>query len=114
MKIFILISLTVCALHSNAQIFDITDFGAVGNGSTMNTIAIQSAIDSCHNAGGGIVRAAGGNFLTATVFLKSNVTIQIDSGATITGSPNMPKGNTILVLPEKEHFMVTVYQPIFC
>ncbi len=88
MKIFILISLTVCALHSNAQIFDITDFGAVGNGSTMNTIAIQSAIDSCHNAGGGIVRAAGGNFLTATVFLKSNVTIQIDSGATITGSPN--------------------------
>jgi len=54
----------------------------------MNTMAIQAAIDSCHNTGGGIVRVSGGNFLTATVFLKSNVIIQIDSGATITGSGN--------------------------
>ncbi len=71
---------------SNAQVFNITNYGAVGNGSTMNTQAIQAAVDSCNNAGGGIVLVPAGNFLTATVFLKSNVTIQIDSGGTITGS----------------------------
>lgn len=74
---------------SRAQIFDITTYGAVGDGSTMNTAAIQAAIDACNNAGGGTVQVPPGNFLTATVFMKDNVTISIDSGATITGSPNI-------------------------
>ncbi len=87
MKIIFSIALVVSAFTLNAQIFDITSYGAVGNGSTMNTEYIQAAIDSCHNNGGGIVRVPVGNFLTSTVFLKSNVIIQIDSGATITGSP---------------------------
>lgn len=73
----------------HAQIFDITNFGAVGNGSTLNTAFIQAAIDSCHNSGGGIVRVPPGNFLTATVYLKSNVTFLIDSGATVTGSSDI-------------------------
>lgn len=72
-----------------AQIFDITGYGAVGDGSTMNTVAIQAAIDACNNSGGGTVRVPPGNFLTATLFLKDNVTISIDSGATVTGSPNI-------------------------
>jgi hypothetical protein len=71
---------------AKAQVFNITNFGAVGNGSTLNTQAIQAAVDSCNSAGGGIVLVPPGNFLTATVFIKSNVIIQIDSGATITGS----------------------------
>ncbi|MES2622631.1 MAG: glycosyl hydrolase family 28 protein [Bacteroidota bacterium] len=71
-----------------AQVFNITDFGAIGNGSSMNTSAIQAAVDSCHNAGGGIVEVPAGNFLTATIFLKSNVTIHLAQGATITGSGN--------------------------
>src|SRR5437899_1812933 len=71
-----------------AQVFDITNFGAVGNGTTMNTSAIQATVDACYNAGGGIVEIPAGNFLTATVFLKSNVTIHISQGATITGSGN--------------------------
>ncbi len=73
-----------CSL--NAQIFDITSYGAIGNGTTLNTSAIQAAVDACNTAGGGIVEVPVGNFLTATVFLKSNVTLLIDSGATITGS----------------------------
>lgn len=73
---------------ATAQIFDITNYGAIGNGSTMNTTAIQAAVDACHNAGGGIVEVPAGNFLTATVFLKSNVTIHLAQGATITGSGN--------------------------
>lgn len=80
---------TVALLFSvllKAQVFNITSFGAVGNGSTNNTAAIQAAVDSCNQAGGGIVEVPAGNFLTATVFLKSNVTIHLAQGATITGS----------------------------
>ncbi len=85
-KILLTVAIVIVVFTANAQIFDITSFGAVGNGSTMNTTFIQDAVDSCHNSGGGIVRVPQGNFLTATVFLKSNVIIQIDSGATITGA----------------------------
>lgn len=77
----------VATLH--AQVFDITNFGAVGNGSTLNTAFIQAAIDSCHNSGGGVVRVPPGNFLTATLYLKSNVNFLIDSGATVTGSSDI-------------------------
>jgi hypothetical protein len=67
----------------------ITGFGAVGDSITVNTAAIQSAIDSCHNAGGGTVEVPPGNFVTGTVFLKSNVVINLQQGATIQGSTNM-------------------------
>jgi len=76
----------ISVLFVKSQVFDVTSYGAVGNGSTINTSAFQAAVDSCHNSGGGIVRVPPGNFVTATVYLKSNVLIQIDSGATITGS----------------------------
>ncbi|HLP18827.1 MAG TPA: glycosyl hydrolase family 28 protein, partial [Chitinophagales bacterium] len=88
MKGLITAAILFCVAGVSAQVFDVTSFGAVGNGTTLNTSAFQAAIDSCHHSGGGIVRVAGGNFVTATVYLKSNVTIQIDSGATITGAPN--------------------------
>ena len=85
--LFICFSFLLCA--AKAQIFDITYYGATGDGVTINTIAIQSAIDSCHNAGGGIVQIPPGNFVTGTVVLKSNVTINLLQGATILGSSSM-------------------------
>ena len=85
--LFICFSLLLCA--AKAQIFDITYYGATGDGVTINTTAIQAAIDSCHNAGGGIVQVPPGNFVTGTVILKSNVTINIMQGATILGSSSM-------------------------
>ncbi len=66
--------------------FDIRDYGAVGDGETKCTQAIQSAIDECAQAGGGTILAAGGTYLTGPVFLKSNVTLHIDSGAVLLGS----------------------------
>lgn len=84
----ILYTLAIVLLHGSlmAQVFNITNYGAVGDSTTLNTSAIQAAVDACNSAGGGIVEVPQGIFLTATVFLKSNVTIQIDSGATIKGS----------------------------
>src|SRR5688572_8261350 len=86
MKRLLAVLFSLINLAAKAQTFDVTTYGAIGNGTTLNTAAIQAAVDACNAAGGGIVRVPAGNFLTATVFLKSNVTLHIDSGATITGS----------------------------
>jgi hypothetical protein len=65
---------------------DITSFGAVGNGKTLNTRAIQAAIDAAHQAGGGTVTLPPGRWLTGTIFIKSNVTFDLSAGATLLGS----------------------------
>lgn len=68
---------------------DVRQFGAVADGKTMNTAAIQKAIDSCHAAGGGRLIVAGGVFLTGSVQLKSGVTLVIEEGTTLLGSPDI-------------------------
>jgi hypothetical protein len=89
MRGLIFICFSLLFFSSRAQIFDITNYGATGDGVTINTLAIQAAIDSCHNAGGGTVQVPPGNFVTGTVVLKSNVTIHLLQGATILGSSSM-------------------------
>lgn len=65
----------------------VTSFGATGNGSTKDTTAIQNAITAC--AGGGTVVFPSGKYLTAPLFLKSSVILDVQSGATILGSTTM-------------------------
>ncbi len=60
----------------------------VGDGLTDNTKAIQAAIDSVYNAGGGVVEFSNGKFLTGPFVLRSNITLQIDSSATILATQN--------------------------
>jgi polygalacturonase len=69
--------------------FDIRSFGAVGDGSTLNTAAIQKAIDACTASGGGEVVIAGGKFVTGTIYLKDNVTLHLAAGAALWGSTNI-------------------------
>jgi BNR repeat protein/pectate lyase-like protein len=56
-------------------VYDVRDHGAVGDGKTLDTRAIQAAIDVCHKAGGGRIYLGGGTFLSGSIFLKSNVTL---------------------------------------
>ena len=77
--------------QSKAKIKDrteisVTDFGAVGDNKTLNTKAIQDAIDACYAPGGGRVVIPRGVFVTGTIRLKSHVTLRIDVGAILTGS----------------------------
>lgn len=69
----------------------IQSFGAVGDGKTLNTKAIQNAIDACSLAGGGRVIVSDGVFMTGTIVLKSGVDLHIETGATLLGSPNCGK-----------------------
>jgi hypothetical protein len=65
--------------------FNVTSFGAVGDGVTVNTIAISNAIVAAGNAGGGTVEipAAAGAYLCGPLLYRSGVNLQIDSGATL-------------------------------
>jgi polygalacturonase len=63
-------------------------YGAVGRKKTNDTVSIQKAIDEANNAGGGTVYFPPGNYLSGTLFLKSNVTLYLEAGATLWGSPN--------------------------
>jgi polygalacturonase len=60
--------------------------GAVGNGTSKDTSAIQEAIDACAKQGGGTVRLTAGTYLSAPIVLKSNITLELDKGATLLGS----------------------------
>ena len=62
------------------------DFGAKGDHQTRDDHAIQKAIDACHQSGGGTVLLPSGDYLAGTIQLKSNVTLHIDSGATLWAS----------------------------
>ena len=63
--------------------FLVTNYGALGDGGTLCTRAIQTAIDRCAAAGGGTVTVPAGRFLTTTVFLKSNVNLHLGQGAAL-------------------------------
>ena len=70
------------------RIVDVRDFGAVGDGKTLSTEAIQKAIDQCAAQGGGTVRLSKGTWLAGTIYLASHVTLELESGATLLGSRN--------------------------
>lgn len=74
------------ATRPKSQIFDITTYSAAGDGKTLNTHAIQAAIDAC--SPGGVVRIPKGVFLCGAIFLKSEMTLHLDEGAVLLGSPN--------------------------
>lgn len=70
-----------------AKTCDVRVSGAKGDGSTKDTAAIQKALDAC--AGGGTVQFAAGTYLSAPLEWKSGVTLHLDEGAVLLGSPDM-------------------------
>ncbi|MBN2596781.1 glycoside hydrolase family 28 protein [Labilibaculum sp.] len=74
---------------SRGVIYDPSDFGAVGDGVTLCTKSIQACIDKCAELGGGVVRFKTGIYLTGSIFLKSNVILEIPKGVQISGSQDL-------------------------
>jgi polygalacturonase len=75
----------------------ISDFGAVGDATTLNTTAIQKAIDTAAAAGGGVVEVPKGTFRSGSIFLKNGIELHLADGAVLLGSANIedyPKRET--------------------
>ncbi|MHC4692782.1 MAG: glycoside hydrolase family 28 protein [Planctomycetota bacterium] len=70
-------------------IYDVRDYGAKPDGKTMCTKSIQKAIDECAKNSGGTVYFPPGTFLSGTIYMKSNVTLRLDTGSTLLGSPSL-------------------------
>ncbi|MGO9586903.1 MAG: glycoside hydrolase family 28 protein [Limisphaerales bacterium] len=71
-----------------AQDFVITNYGAVGNGTTDCTAAFSSAIVACNAAGGGRVVVPAGTFLTGAIHLLNNINLYVAQSGTILFSTN--------------------------
>ncbi|MDX9880832.1 MAG: glycosyl hydrolase family 28 protein [Prolixibacteraceae bacterium] len=97
MKNYLIIVFCLTALIVRANDFNVLDFGAVADGKTLTTKAIQDAVDQCNATGGGTVTLPAGTYLTTTVFLKDGVNLHIQKGATLLGSkdPNAFKGGVV-------------------
>jgi exo-poly-alpha-galacturonosidase len=85
----IALALLLHACQSLRKTYDITDYGAVSDGETVNTTAIQVAIDACALGGGGVVIVPEGTFLTGAVFFKPGVNLHINEGGCLKGTTNM-------------------------
>lgn len=69
-------------------LYDITQFGAIGDGRTDNSGAIAEAIGQCAREGGGTVRIPFGVFRTGPIHMRSSVNLQIDAGAVLSFIPS--------------------------
>src|SRR5262245_61685729 len=86
----LLLILAASVIHSPSQTvkgqqgtFDVRSYGAKGDGKTLDTEAINQAVEAAAAAGGGTVRFPVGTYLSFSIRLKSNVTLYLDAGAAI-------------------------------
>lgn len=88
-NILVLILLLITSLSAKETYrFNIVDYGAIGDGIFLNTDIIQKVIDECSLKGGNVVIPAG-SYLTGSLIMKDNVTIELLNGAVILGSTNL-------------------------
>jgi hypothetical protein len=85
-SLFILLPIASFAQHTS---FNIEQLGAKGDNKTVNTNIINQTIAKCSEEGGGTVIVPQGIFLTATLYLKSNVNIHLNKGAVLKGVSDM-------------------------
>ena len=79
--------------------YNIRDFGARGDGKTLDTAAVQAAIDACHKEGGGMVLVPAGVFLIGTIEMKSNVTLHIVAQGKLLGTPDGKQYHAASTIP---------------
>ena len=75
--------------NENKTDYNIIDYGAISDTTTLSTKAIQQAIDDCYKNGGGRVVVPTGNFKTGSIELRSNVHLFLEQGATLFGSTRL-------------------------
>jgi len=97
MKRYLIFLFSLIASFSFGKDFNVLGFGAIPDGKALTTESIQRAIDECTATGGGTVMVPPGTYLTNTIFLKTNVNLHLQKGATILGNtdPDAFKGAVV-------------------
>jgi hypothetical protein len=92
-------------------VFNVSQFGATGNGKDKDTAAIQKAVDASFDARGGLVYFPPGDYLSGSIRLKSNVTLYLDAGATIWGSRDLADYNSRSLIYAEDATRIAVMGP---
>ena len=79
----------LASLAVQARSLSVKDCGAVGDGVTLDTKAIQATIDSVAALGGGVVEVPSGVYLTGSIWLRDNIDLHLNPGAVIKGRPDL-------------------------
>lgn len=87
--VFLLYPLCAGASVIQEKVYDICKYGAKGDGKTLNTNAINSAIEYCAENGGGTVLIPKGTFLSGTIYLKDNISLVLRKGAVLKGTADV-------------------------
>lgn len=85
-RLFITILAVVCTMQMMAD-YNVKDFGAKGDGTTLDSPAINAAIEEAVKNGGGRVVVPAGRYLSGSIRMKSNIELNIESGAVIIAAP---------------------------
>ncbi|MGA2270695.1 MAG: glycosyl hydrolase family 28 protein [Bryobacteraceae bacterium] len=88
MRAFVFLLLAGTAAFGSDRTCNVRQYGAVGNGKTLDSPSINKAIEECQKNGGGTVEFPAGTYLSGSVRLRSNVNLHLSKGATILGAPN--------------------------
>jgi polygalacturonase len=87
--IFALLAGSLVLNTYSQEVFNVRDFGAKGDGQTVDTAAIQKTLDACRDAGGGTVRFPAGTYLSQPITLRSGkMVFELDPGATLQATTN--------------------------
>lgn len=100
----------ILAGWAQADVFNVKNFQAKGDGQTLDTSAIQRAIDACAQAGGGTVLVPRGEYLCGTLHLASHVTLHLDTGAVIRQSrrpEDHPRARYLIIAQDAEQVAIT-------
>lgn len=89
MRKLLLLSLSIfLTIVAYSQTYNVRDFGVKGDSITLNTRSLQKAIDYVAAHGGGHLIFSPGSYVTGSIYLKSNVILNLEAGATLLGSTN--------------------------
>ncbi len=98
--------------YAQSKTYNITKYGALADGKTDNTKAIQKTIDAASENGGGMVLVPKGNFVTGVLYLRSNVDLHVDQGGSLLATTKRidygpQKASALIVANDVNHVAIT-------